>query len=72
MSIRAIAQDLYKAQQKVDILEKELLTCENSEKQTIEIELKVAHKELEMMRKILEGEKSSGSFKKRFTGFGYK
>jgi len=70
MSIRALAVDLYKAQQKVNQLEKAIDEAAAAEKNVLNQELTVAKKELEMLRKMLDGEKESGDFRKRFTNFG--
>ena len=70
MSIRALALDLYKAQQAVDKLQKALNGAAPAEKEGIARELRSAQKELEMLRRMLEGRKESGSFRKKFSGFG--
>ena len=74
MSIRALAQDLYKAQQEVERLRKILREAApgetDGERDGITQELRAAQKEMEILRKMLDGEKESGSFRKRFTGFG--
>ena len=68
MSIRALALDLYKAQQAVDKLQKALKNAASAEKDGIAGELRLAQKELDMLRKMLEGRKESGSFRKKFSG----
>lgn len=70
MSIRAIAKDLYSAQQKYDALKRQFDDCPPSERDKVKIEMEVARKELEILRGMLEGEKESGDFRKRFDGFG--
>ncbi|EKD37183.1 MAG: hypothetical protein ACD_75C01226G0005 [uncultured bacterium] len=70
MSIRALARDLYKARQEVERLQKMLQEAPPGERDGITQELRAAQKELEILRKMLDGEKESGSFRKRFTGFG--
>lgn len=70
MSIRAIARDLYKAQQKFDALQKKFNSAAVSEKVAVGVELEIARKELELLRRMLDGEKESGDFRKRFDGFG--
>lgn len=70
MSIRALAQDLYKARQEVERLQKILQEADPGESDGITQELRAAQKELEILRKMLDGEKESGSFRKRFSGFG--
>lgn len=70
MSIRAIAKDMYKAQQNVSRLEKTMETASFTEQKELEGELRAARAELKMLRRILDGEKESSSFKKKFQGFG--
>lgn len=70
MSIRALAQDLYKAQQEVERLQKVVKEATPGEKDGLVQEMRAAQKELEILRKMLDGEKESGSFRKRFSGFG--
>ncbi len=70
MSIRALAADLYKAQQKVGQLEKTIDEAATAEKNELNQELLIARKDLEMLRKMLDGEKESGDFRKRYTNFG--
>ena len=70
MSIRLVAKDLYKAQQNVDQLQKKIDTAEPKEIASLEVELKILTQERNMLRKMLDGEKESGSFRKRFDGFG--
>ncbi len=70
MSIRLIAKDLYKAQQNVDQLQKKHDAGSVTEKTILGVELKVAVQERDMLRRMLDGEKESGEFRKRFDGFG--
>jgi Skp family chaperone for outer membrane proteins len=70
MSIRALALDLYKAQQNVDDLQKALSAAAPGEKDRIARELHAAQHELQTLRRMLDGKKESGSFRKRFSGFG--
>ncbi|MFT5730339.1 MAG: hypothetical protein ACI8PB_004517 [Desulforhopalus sp.] len=70
MSIRLIAKDLYKAQQNVDQLQKKYDGSSVTEKTILGIELKVVIQERDMLRRMLDGEKESGEFRKRFDGFG--
>lgn len=70
MSIRAVALEVYKAHQKVESLEKEYEEASPAEQEALARELEFARKELSMLRKMLDGEKESGSFRKRFSGFG--
>lgn len=69
MSIRAIALDLYRAQQKVAQLEKDLESASPAEKETLAVDLQYAKNEFAMIRKMLDGEKESGTFRKRFAKF---
>lgn len=70
MSIRSLALDLYRAKQAVDRLEKTHENACQDEKTALGQELKMAQQELAMLRRMLDGEKESGSFRKRFQGFG--
>ena len=70
MSIRLIAKDLYKAQQNVDQLQKKYDGSSVTEKTILGIELKAVIQERDMLRRMLDGEKESGEFRKRFDGFG--
>ncbi len=72
MSIRAIAQDLYKAQQKVSALEKKIETATLAEIDELRGELRIAKREFDMIRKMLNGEKESSGFRKKFGGSGLK
>lgn len=69
MSIRAIARDLYRAQQNVSRIEQEIEKVSLAEQDMLRGELRQAKKELEMIRKILNGEKESSSFRNKFKGF---
>ena len=70
MSIKLLAVELYRAQQKVDSIQKEIEKADYKEQESLKSELRVAGKELQMLRKMLDGQKESGSFRKKFTGFG--
>lgn len=70
MSIRAIARDLYRVQQQVSKLEKEMETASLSDQDRLRGELHQAKKEMAMIRRMLDGEKESGKFKSKFQGFG--
>lgn len=59
MSIKLIAIELYKAQQKVHKLEEKLEAAQLQEKDGIRKELRVAMAELRQMRNMLEGQKAS-------------
>ncbi|OEU59032.1 MAG: hypothetical protein BA862_05435 [Desulfobulbaceae bacterium S3730MH12] len=69
MSIRLLAVELYRAQQKVDRIQKEIEKADYKEQESLKSELKVARKELQMLRKMLDGQKESGSFRKKFSKF---
>lgn len=70
MSIRALALELYKAKQKVDALQEEFDSATSDDKPVLAQELKMVQKEFQMLRRMLDGEKESGTFRKRFSGFG--
>jgi hypothetical protein len=70
MSIRALALDLYKAKLKVDTLQKEYDGAKSDDKTVLGQELKMVQQEFQLLRRMLDGEKESGSFRKRFSGFG--
>lgn len=70
MSIRLLAKDLYKAQQSVDQLQKKIDSSSEAEKKILVVEFKEAVQERDMLRRMLNGEKESGEFRKRFDGFG--
>ncbi len=68
MSIKALALELYRARQKVDMIQKEIELKSGKERETLKNELKTAQKEWQMLRKMLDGRKESGSFQKRLSG----
>ena len=70
MSIRLIAKDLYRAQQNVDQLQKQIESSSEAEKNVLAVDLNAAIQERDMLRRMLDGEKESGDFRKRFDGFG--
>ncbi len=70
MSIRAMARELYRAQRQVDALQNKHDSATQAEKNALVQELNLARKELQMLRRMLDGEKESGDFRRRFTGFG--
>ncbi len=70
MSIRALALELYRAQQRVDQLQKRHDAAAQVEKAELGRELKFAQKELEMLRKMMDGRKEAGQARKRYGGFG--
>jgi hypothetical protein len=65
MSIRHLALELYRAQQKVDKLEKALAAALPTELAAVEEELRVARAELRLLRKMLDGEKETGLSRSR-------
>lgn len=65
MSIRHLASDLYRSQQKVEKLEKALAAAAPNELAAIENELRGARAELQLLRKMLDGEKESGLSRSR-------
>jgi predicted nucleic acid-binding Zn-ribbon protein len=70
MSIRALARDLYRAQQEVSKLEKELEEASHDKRDVVQDELRQVRAELNTLKKMLDGEKESSSFRKKFQGFG--
>lgn len=72
MSIRLLARDLYRAQQNVERLEKELQVARGGRDEALQIALRQAQAELLMLRKMLNGEKESSDFRRKFQGFGRK
>lgn len=69
MSIKALALDLYRAQQTVDKIRKSIEKGAWEQQEILKEELKVAEREHQMLRKMLDGRKESGSFKDRFAKF---
>ena len=72
MSIKHLALDLYRAQQKVDRLEKALAVAAPGELAAIEEELRGAKAEWQMLRKMLDGEKENAILRSRTGVFGRK
>ncbi len=70
MSIRALALDLYKVKLKVDVLQKEYDIATADDQPVLAQELKMVQEEFRMLRRMLDGEKESGTFRERFSGFG--
>ena len=70
MSIRSLARDLYKAQQKVTALQQEVDSAPQDKKDSLTQKLRYSQQELQMLRRMLDGEKESGTFRQRFSGFG--
>jgi len=69
MSIRALALELYRAQKKVAELQKVIAGVEEGTAEKLGQELRAAEKEMSLLRKMLDGEKASGEFRKKFTGW---
>jgi uncharacterized protein YicC (UPF0701 family) len=65
MSIRAIALELYRAQQQVNRLEIEKENAPPQEKDRIDDELQRALAELKQFRRMLDGAKTESPFTKR-------
>jgi len=69
MSIKVLAIELYRAQQKVDKIRKSIEKEPYEQQEILKGELKEAEREHQMLRKMLDGRKESGSFKKKFEKF---
>lgn len=69
MSIKAIALELYKAQQKVSSLEKKIEAAPLSEQNDLKEELRLAQSELRQYRSILNGEKSPSPYSSKPSTF---
>ena len=61
MSIRLLAKDLYRLQQEVDILEKELSSAPIDQHETLMEKLRQARAERNRLRRLLDGQKDSPS-----------
>lgn len=61
MSIRMLAKELYRLQQAVEKLEKELASAAAGQQETIEAKLREARAEWNRLRAILDGQKDSPS-----------
>ena len=66
-----MAIELYRAQQEVEALQKKHDSATPEEKTVLVQELNLARKEQQMLRRMLDGEKESGAFRQRFSGFGH-
>lgn len=66
MSIRALASELYKAQQKVHKLQDQLETAGINEKDHVHRELKQAETECNQLRRIIEAEKEPSPLRDSF------
>jgi len=69
MSIRAMALELYRAQKKVAELHKVIAGAGQGAAEKLSQELRAAEKEMSILRKMLDGEKASGEFRKKFSGW---
>ena len=69
MSIKLLALELYRAQQNVERIEKEMERALAGERELFKKELTDARNEWELLRKMLDGHKDSGSFRRKFAGF---
>ena len=69
MSIRALALELYRAQKRVAALQKEVESAGQGVTGSLGQELRAAEKEMAMLRKMLDGEKEAGAFRKKFSGW---
>ena len=61
MTIRAIAQELYRCQKKVHALEEQLEKAEYKDQATIQEELRVARAELKQLKNMIEGRKAQST-----------
>ena len=62
MTIRALAQELYKAQRKVHSLRDQVEASSGLERERLARELKAADAECRQLRRMIEGRKEIGSF----------
>jgi 3'-phosphoadenosine 5'-phosphosulfate (PAPS) 3'-phosphatase len=65
MSIRAIAQEVYKCQARVHKLEDQLKPADYAAQESIKEELRQARAELKVVKNMLEGRKSQAADVKR-------
>jgi hypothetical protein len=65
MSVRLIAQDLYRIIREVEKLEKELLTAPSQNHEILKERLRKAKAERDLMRRSLEGSKDVASILKK-------
>lgn len=66
MSIRALALDLYRAQQEVDRLEGELAAATLAGRECNDQELRQAREHLRLLRRMMDGEKEPKDFRRKF------
>ena len=69
MSIKAIALELYRAQQKVNRLEARLEEAPLNEKDAVCDKLREAKAEWQVLRNILDGEKSTSPVRSHLSAF---
>ncbi|MBC8317479.1 MAG: hypothetical protein H8E41_06200 [Desulfobulbaceae bacterium] len=69
MSIKALALELYKAQQNVDRLEVQIEEASINDKEAIRSELREAQSELKILRNILNGEKTPSPYRTHTSSF---
>ncbi|MBW1636162.1 MAG: hypothetical protein JRC87_09295 [Deltaproteobacteria bacterium] len=69
MSIKLLALELYRAQQNVERILKEMERASAGDRESFTKDLADARREWEMLRKMLDGHKESGSFRRKFAGF---
>lgn len=62
MSIKALALELYRANQKVDRLERELAQADPKDKERVKRELQTAEAERKQLRNMLDGAKTPNPF----------
>lgn len=65
MSIRAIAQEVYKCQTKVYKLEEQLKEADHGRQEKLKEELRQARAELIILKNMLEGRKAQATMAKR-------
>ena len=66
MVIRALAADLYRAQQKVHRLQEQLETASLAEKENLREELRIASAECKQLRRLVEAKKQKPLFRSSF------
>lgn len=66
MSLKALARELYRAQQQVERLEKLLLSATPEEETALQCELRDARAERLQLQKMIDGRKDSAPLPRRF------
>lgn len=69
MSIRALALEMYRAKLKLEDLQKKCEAGDTDADMKLRQECRAAEQEFNMLRRMLEGEKESGSHRMRFTSY---